>query len=53
VELTPCFPGSDARRFERCKAIYEECCTVTESVRRGIPVNVRVARCGEDVTRAA
>ena len=53
VELTPCFAGTDEGRFDRCKAIYEDFCTVTESVRKGIPVNVHVARCGEDVKRVA
>ena len=53
VELTPCFVGTDTRRFDRCTALYEDFCIVTESIRRGIPVNVHVARCGEDVKRAA
>ena len=52
VELTPCFAG-DQGRFDRCKALYEDFCIVTESVRHGIPVNVHVARCGEHVTRVA
>ena len=53
VDLTPCFAGADASRFDRCKALYEDFCIVTESVRRGIPVNVHVARCGEEVKRIA
>jgi organic hydroperoxide reductase OsmC/OhrA len=53
VDLTPCFAGADASRFERCKALYEDFCIVTESVRHGIPVNVRVARCGESLERCA
>jgi len=53
VELTPCFAGAGEGRFDRCKALYEEFCIVTESVRRGIPVNVHVARCGEDLKRVA
>jgi uncharacterized OsmC-like protein len=52
VELTACFAG-DQGRFDRCKALYEDFCIVTESVRRGIPVNVHLARCGEDVKRVA
>ena len=52
VELTPCFAG-DQGRFDRCKTLYEDFCIVTESVRRGIPVNVHVARCGEHVTHVA
>jgi organic hydroperoxide reductase OsmC/OhrA len=53
VDLTPCFAGTDATRFERCKALYEDFCIVTESVRRGIPVHVHLARCGEDLKRCA
>jgi uncharacterized OsmC-like protein len=53
VELTPCFSTADHGRFDRCQALYEDFCIVTESVRRGIPVNVRIARCGEDAKRVA
>ena len=53
MDLTPCFPGADASRFDRCKALYEDFCIVTESVRHGIPVNVHVARCGEELKRCA
>ena len=53
VALTPCFPGTNEAGFERCKALYEDFCIVTESVRHGIPVNVHVARCGEDLKRCA
>ena len=53
VDLTPCFPANDAGRFERCKTLYEDFCIVTESVRRGISVNVHLARCGEELKRAA
>ena len=52
VELTPCFAG-DQSRFDRCKTLYEDFCFVTESVRQGIPVNVHLARCGEDVRHVA
>jgi len=52
VRLTPCFAGGDATRFERCKSLYEDFCIVTESVRQGIPVNVSMARCGEDLKAA-
>jgi uncharacterized OsmC-like protein len=53
VELTPCFAGADQERFERCKALYQDFCIVTESVRHGIPVNVNVVRCGEALRRPA
>lgn len=48
VDLTPCFPGADRGRFERCKALFEDFCIVTDSVRHGIPITVHVARCGEE-----
>jgi uncharacterized OsmC-like protein len=53
VDLMPCFAGADPGRFERCKSLYEDFCIVTESVRHGIPVNVRLARCGERMQRLA
>ena len=53
VDLTPCFAGAAEGRFERCKTLYEDFCVVTESVRHGIPVNVHVARCGEELKLSA
>lgn len=53
VDLTPCFAGGDQGRFDRCKALFEEFCIVTESVRQGIPVSVNVVRCGEEAKRTA
>lgn len=53
VELTPCFAGGEEGRFDRCKSLYEDFCIVTESVRRGIPIDVHVRRCGEEAKRAA
>jgi organic hydroperoxide reductase OsmC/OhrA len=53
VTLTPCFAGADNARFERCKTLYQEFCTVAESIRHGIPVNVTVVRCGEEVPKVA
>jgi organic hydroperoxide reductase OsmC/OhrA len=40
VELTPTLTADDSARFARCEALFEDFCVVTESVRRGIPVNV-------------
>jgi organic hydroperoxide reductase OsmC/OhrA len=53
VELTPCLSAADEARFNRCTALYEDFCIVTESVRHGIPVNVHLARCGEEHQRCA
>ena len=49
VDLTPCFAGTDHGRFDRCKAMFEDFCIVTESVRHGIPVTVHIARCGDEL----
>jgi organic hydroperoxide reductase OsmC/OhrA len=42
VELKPQLSTADSARFERCEGLFEDFCVVTESVRRGIPVNVTV-----------
>ena len=42
VELTPDLGESQPERVQRCEEIFEQFCTVTESVRKGIPVNVTV-----------
>ena len=42
VELSPEVLEQDGPRLERCERLFEDFCTVTESVRRGIPVNVKV-----------
>ena len=42
VELVPEVQENDAARFDRCERLFEDFCIVTESVRRGIPVNVTV-----------
>jgi uncharacterized OsmC-like protein len=43
VELKPEVDAADAGRLERCERLFEDFCIVTESVRHGIPVNVKVA----------
>jgi uncharacterized OsmC-like protein len=40
VQLTPVFAGSEPVRLERCEDLYEDFCTVTASVKHGIPVHV-------------
>lgn len=46
VELEPDVSAGDATRLERCERIFENFCTVTSSVREGIPVAVHVKRPG-------
>jgi organic hydroperoxide reductase OsmC/OhrA len=40
VELCPTLPPGERAGLERCQAIFQDYCTVTESVREGIPVTV-------------
>ncbi len=42
VELQPELQEPDPARLERCERLFEDFCVVTESVRRGIPVNVTI-----------
>jgi organic hydroperoxide reductase OsmC/OhrA len=42
VSLSPELLEMDRNRFERCEQLFEDFCVVTESVRRGIPVSVKV-----------
>lgn len=42
VELSPEVLERDGQRLERCERLFEDFCMVTESVRRGIPVNVKI-----------
>ena len=44
VELTPQVLETDRPRLERCERLFEDFCIVTESVRRGIPVDVKILR---------
>lgn len=43
VALTVKVSDEHRERFERCRSLFEEYCTVTASVRRGIPVDVAIA----------
>jgi organic hydroperoxide reductase OsmC/OhrA len=42
VTLTPAVSGSDQDRMQRCLDLFEDFCTVSASVRRGIPIHVDV-----------
>jgi organic hydroperoxide reductase OsmC/OhrA len=42
VVLQPELPGSDPARVLRCLELFEDFCVVTASVRKGLPVGVRV-----------
>jgi uncharacterized OsmC-like protein len=42
VEIDPGLGPDDAAKLERCRGLFEEFCTVTASVRQGIPVHVTV-----------
>jgi uncharacterized OsmC-like protein len=40
VELAPVLASTDVTRLERCEGLFEDFCTVTASVKHGIPVHV-------------
>lgn len=42
VSIDPNLPESERENAARCLALFEDFCTVTQSVREGINVNVRV-----------
>ena len=42
VSLDPSVSEADQARLARCEPLFEDFCIVTESVRQGIPVEVRV-----------
>jgi uncharacterized OsmC-like protein len=42
VELSPGVGSEDTGRLTRCEELFEDFCIVTESVRAGIPVDVKV-----------
>lgn len=43
-------PDSDKAKLERCLPIFRDYCTVTESVKRGIPVSTEIKLVEEDKT---
>ena len=42
AEINPTIEGEKRKEMERCIELFEDFCIVTESVRRGIPVKVKV-----------
>lgn len=50
VELCPTVPAGQRARLERCQAIFQDYCTVTESVREGIPVAVSFAQLASGIS---
>jgi organic hydroperoxide reductase OsmC/OhrA len=44
VEIAPDFKNGEQPRLERCSQLFEDFCTVTASIRRGIPVHVTLRR---------
>jgi organic hydroperoxide reductase OsmC/OhrA len=43
VRLAPALTGEQRLRMGRCLDLFQDFCTVTESIREGIPVDVEVA----------
>ena len=44
VELTPEVDEDQRKQLERCISIFENFCIASQSVRQGIPINVKVNR---------
>jgi organic hydroperoxide reductase OsmC/OhrA len=53
VELEPDLQGDDLARLERCSALFEDFCIVTQSLRKGVPVNVTLKPRRETVPAGA
>jgi len=48
VSLSPSVAAADRDRMQRCVSVFEDFCTVTASVRKGIPVHVEVTPTSSD-----
>jgi uncharacterized OsmC-like protein len=44
VEITPAIEDPDEHKLQRCLELFEDFCVVTQSVRNGIDVSVRVKK---------
>ena len=44
VELAPEIEGDKVKQLERCIVIFEQFCVASQSIRQGIPLNVKVRR---------
>jgi uncharacterized OsmC-like protein len=42
VEIEPKFAAADAEKAKRCLGLFEDYCTVSQSIRAGIPISVSV-----------
>jgi uncharacterized OsmC-like protein len=48
VTLAPSVRDADRERMQRCLSLFEDFCTVTASVRKGVPIHVEVAPTSSD-----
>lgn len=48
VSLSPSVAAADRDRIQRCVSLFEDFCTVTASVRKGIPIHVEVTPTSSD-----
>jgi uncharacterized OsmC-like protein len=44
VEIIPDIPAAFDEQFDRCINLFEEFCIVSQSIKQGIPINVKVNR---------
>ena len=42
VEIDPAITGADQQKAQRCVGLFEDYCTVSQSIREGFPINVTV-----------